>query len=379
MKKKEVNFEVDEDIEIQDTEHITENDITNPFSTKDIKVTNAVISLSSLLSRLEHHEIDLNPDFQRNELLWNRTKMSRLIESIILKLPLPVFYFDVSDPDQWVVVDGLQRLSTLKKFIIDGKLKLHDMEFLINLNGKDYKELDRSLKRIIDETQIVTYQIEAQTPKEVRYSIFNRINTGGLSLNAQEIRQALNQKGIGVKFLKDICESKEFKRIVGVSSQRMLDRELALRFIAFKLTNYRDIGFNRMGAFLDNTMGKLDLIKDEKILIKLKTELLQTLIFAEEVLGKNHRFSRAIASINTTKTINRSLFDIITVCFSQIEDKSAFLIKKESFLLKFLTLLEDGKSGFSRSITEGTSGRNAIEFRFNQMEEIINEVLNENK
>ena len=82
-------------------------------------MSNQVIALESLVRRLKYNEIDLTPEFQRNPDLWNRTKMSRLIESIILRLPLPIFYFDVSNNNKWVVIDGLQRLSTLKKFIVD--------------------------------------------------------------------------------------------------------------------------------------------------------------------------------------------------------------------------------------------------------------------
>jgi len=374
MKNEEIEYE--EDKEVAENK-LSDGNITNPFSTKDIKVTNATIALSSLISRLEHDEIDLNPDFQRNELLWDRTKMSRLVESILLKLPLPVFYFDVSNPDRWIVVDGLQRLSTLKKFVVDKKLKLYNLEFLTNLNDSNYEVLDRNLKRIIDETQIVTYQIEAQTPKEVRYSIFNRINTGGLSLNAQEIRQALNQKGVGVKFLKEVCETNDFKNIVGVSSKRMLDRELVLRFVAFKLTNYKEFTFNNMGDFLDKTMEKLDEITDAEQLSNMKSDLIETLIFSEKILGDKHRFSRSIANGNKTKTLNRSLYDVITVCFSELKNKDLFLTNKGIFINKFKSLLENETSVFSKSITEGTSSRNAIETRFNIMNTLIQEVLNE--
>lgn len=149
----------------------------NTFSSKDIKITNATIPLSSLIHRLKHDEIDLNPEFQRNSDLWDNKKMSRLIESILLKLPLPIFYFDVSNPDKWTIVDGFQRLSTLKKFVVDKKLKLKELEFLKKLNDHKYDDLDRSLKRVIDETPVITYQIEAQTPKEVRESILNRIRS----------------------------------------------------------------------------------------------------------------------------------------------------------------------------------------------------------
>ncbi|MCG3718277.1 DUF262 domain-containing protein [Aliarcobacter butzleri] len=371
-----------EDIEIENEKIIDDNivsDVTiiNPFSTKDIKVTNATIALSSLINRLEHNEIDLNPEFQRNDNLWNRKKMSRLIESILLKLPLPVFYFDVTDPSKWIVVDGLQRLSTLKKFIVDKKLKLYNLEFLTQINDKKYEDLDRSLKRVIDETQIVTYQIEAQTPKEVRYSIFNRINTGGLSLNAQEIRQALNQKGQGVNFLKEICENDIFKKVVGISSQRMADRELALRFIAFKLTHYTEFKVADMGTFLDNAMDMLDKIDDLSRLDKIKHDFFDSLIFSEKVLGRKHRFSRSLAIEENIRALNRSLFDVISVCFSEIEDKNEFLLKKEKFVNKFKNLLLDQQGEFSKSITEGTSGKSVVEMRFRIMNKLINEVLND--
>ena len=359
----------------------TDGYITNPFSTKDIKITNAVISLSSLINRLkeDYDEIDLNPDFQRHANLWNQTSMSRLIESILLKLPLPIFYFDVSNPDKWIVVDGLQRLSTIKKFVVDKKLKLKNLEFLTDLNGKSYNELERTYKRVIDETQIITYQIEAQTPKEVRYSIFNRINTGGLSLNAQEIRQALNQQGEGIKFLDECSQNIIFKKIVNAPSKRMLDRELILRFVAFKLTEnaYKNFPYNNMGEFLDKAMEKLDAIKDNTKLQELQNELINTLIFSEQILGERHRFSRSIADNKKTKTLNRSLYDVISVCFSKIDNQEKFLSKKDIFIEKFLKLLQNESSDFSKAITEGTSGKGAIEKRFEIMENLITEVMNE--
>ncbi len=370
-------------IEIENNEENAydgDNIITNPFSTKNISINNRVIALSSLVDRLRYNEIDLNPDFQRNPDLWDKTKMSRLIESILLKLPLPIFYFDVSNPDKWIVVDGLQRLSSIKKFMVDDdkRLKLHNLEFLHELENKSYDDLERGLKRILDETQINTYQIEAQTPKKVRYSIFHRINTGGLVLNAQEIRQALNQGGNGVRFLKDIAEDNIFKTIVGLKSNRMSDRELVLRFVAFKLPTYQEFAFNNMGEFLDDSMDKLDNIKDETLLENLKQEFLETLKFSEEVFGEGHRFSRSIADGHKTKSLNRSLYDVITVCLSNIDDKDRFLAKKELFIEKFLKFLKDEQSEFTTAITKGTSGKGAVETRFRIMNELIKEVLDEN-
>ena len=373
----EENISLEEELDNDDT-NSEDGNITSPFSTKDIKVSNAIIALSSLISRLKHDEIDLNPDFQRNSLLWDNKKMSRLIESILLRLPLPVFYFDVADPNKWIVVDGLQRLSTLKAFIVDKKFKLRKLEFLTNLNYKSYDELDRNLKRVIDETQIITYQIEGQTPKEVRYSIFNRINTGGLSLNAQEIRQAINQSGKGVKFLKEVAEDDNFIKVVGISSSRMMDRELVLRFIAFKLlplNSANEFKYLDMGAFLDSAMEELDKIQSEENLKELKQSLISSLLFSEQVFGENHRFSRSIALDQKTKTLNRSLFDVITVCFSNIVKIEVFLKNKQRFLDEYIKLLNQQNGDFSISITSGTSSKGAVETRFRIMNELINKVV----
>lgn len=344
------------------------------FSTDNVKINIVTISLSSLINRMKHNEIDLNPDFQRNSNLWTNDKMSRLIESILLKFPLPIFYFDVAVPDKWLVVDGLQRLSAIRKFVIDQKLKLNDLEFL-ELNGKNYDDLERKLKRIIDETNIITYQIDSQTPKEVKYSIFNRINTGGLTLNSQEIRQSLNQSGGAVAFLKNVCDDASFKEIVGMSSKRMADRELVLRFFAFKLTSYDEFNKNSMSDFLDEAMEKLDRIKDDSRLEELKKDLIETLEFTEDVFGEKHKFSRSIAIHGKTKTINRSLFDVITVCFSKVDNKKRFLDNKHIFLNDFKCFLQDERSELSKSIIEGTSSKKSINKRFEIVNELIDKTL----
>jgi len=354
--------------------------ITNPFSTKDIKITNAQILLPSLIRRLEYDEIDLNPDFQRHANLWDANKMSRLIESILLKLPLPIFYFDVTNPDKWVVVDGLQRLSTIYRFFVKQDIKLKQLEFLTHLNGKTYSDLDRSLQRTIDDTQFITYQIEAQTPKKVRYSIFNRINTGGLSLNAQEVRQALNQEGngeekaSGVKFLANVVNDAIFKRVVGISNERMAGQELALRFIAFKILT--DNKFTIMQEFLDLAMEEVDKKSSHELAI-LKQKLIKVLGFSEKILGDDHRFSRSIVDSTKNKLVNKSLFDVLTVCLDEIEDKESFEAKKDLFTAKLKTLLKDESSPFFESITKGTSGKKAKEKRFETIRGLIQEVINE--
>jgi hypothetical protein len=298
--------------------------------------------------------------------------MSRLIESILLKLPLPIFYFDVSDPDKWLVVDGLQRLSTMDRFFTKKDFKLRNLEFLQDFNGKGFDDFDRSTQRVIEETAIMTYQIEAQTPKEVRYSIFNRINTGGLTLTAQEIRQALNQKGDGVSFLSNIVETDEFKTVVGISNKRMRGQELVLRFMAFQIL--QNTQFKTMHNFLDLAMEGIDK-KNKNELEILKKKLINVLTFSEKILGKNHKFSRSMVDDSKNKSVNLALFDVLTVSLNSIQDKDLFIQNKEYFIDEFKSLLKNQDSEFLKSITQGTSGKWAKETRFRIIQDLITKTL----
>jgi hypothetical protein len=349
-----------------------DQDITSLFSVKDIKVTHATVMLPTIINRLKRDEIGI-PDYQRNPDLWSPNQKSRLIESILLKLPLPVFYFDVSNPEKWMVIDGLQRISTIKSFFVEKTLKLKGLEFLKELNGKKCNELPISMQRTIEDTMFVTYQIEAQTPKEIRYSIFNRINTGGLSLRPQEIRQALNQKGEGVKFLKDTVKEPIFKAVVGISNKRMAGQELVLRFMAFKLLD--DVNqFKTMSNFLDLAMEEVDKKNEEELKI-LKNDLIEILEFSEQVLGKRHRFSRSIADENKNKLVNLLLFDVLTVCFDEVQDKELFLQNKDFFVTKLKAMLLDEHADFLFSITKGTSGKWAKDTRFKAIRNLIKQTL----
>jgi hypothetical protein len=353
-----------------------------PLLTKDTKIVTQTIQLSTLIERLKHDEIDLQPGFQRKSGLWTHAQMSRLIESVLLKMPLPLFYFDVANPDKWLVVDGLQRLSTIKRFVVDSQnskteasLKLTEMEFLTELNGLTYQDLPRPLQRVIDETPIITCQIEAQTPKEIRYSIFNRINTGGLSLHAQEIRHGLNQKGIAIEFLKAQCHTPEFLRVVDIQSDRMQDRELALRFFAFRLLEV-DESFTDLPSFLNRAMEKID--EQQTLTPELESlsyQFGQSLAFSEHLLGAGHTFSRAIAG-KGKKVLNRSLFDVLTVCLSQVEDKEHLQRHAQLFKKKLIEMLSDEQSTFSQALMQEIDTKHAVINQFDEMRKLISEIEN---
>ena len=217
-------------------------------------------TIEQLLRRIDEEALDLAPDFQRHANIWRDGAKSRLIESILIRIPLPAFYIDATDEDKWLVVDGLQRLSALKQFMSDKTLRLCELEYLTNLDGKTYDEIERRYQRRIQETQVTVYLIEKGTPPEVKYNIFKRINTGGLPMTPQELRHALNP-GKATKFLAKLATSNEFEQVTNLSKlrkMRMDDREFILGFLAFTLTSYKDYQSEKPALVLENYLnGKM--------------------------------------------------------------------------------------------------------------------------
>lgn len=179
--------------------------ITRPFDPARIKINTQPALIAGLVKRIDYNEIDLAPAFQRKARLWKPENKSRLIESLLLKIPLPVFYVAEDENGNWAVVDGIQRLTTIHDFV-KGKYALSSLEYLTQLDKLEFEHLPRPMQRRIEETSLVINVIQDGTPEEVMINIFKRINTGGMPLSAQEIRNAL-YKGGARKILQDIAKS----------------------------------------------------------------------------------------------------------------------------------------------------------------------------
>lgn len=210
------------------------------FIPADVNIGQKPLNVYNLMERLENDEIDLEPEYQRHGNLWSMDQQSRLIESMMLKIPIPAFYFNAANEEKWGVIDGLQRLTVLKNFLVgqsdeDGKRKKEKfigLQYLSEFNGCTFDELPRQYVRRIKETSIVAYTVEKGTPDAVIYNIFQRINTGGLKLNPQEIRQAL-YTGKATQLIQQLAESDEFLQATqyAIPPERMTDREYVTRFI----------------------------------------------------------------------------------------------------------------------------------------------------
>jgi hypothetical protein len=350
--------------------------IVKPFDPTLIRVEIKPATLGQLISRIENDEIDLDPDFQRKGGIWTEAAQSRLIESILVRIPIPAFYFDGANEDKWVVVDGLQRLTSLKRFVIEGTLKLQGLEFLDTMDGKHFSELPRSLQRRIFETSATVFLIEKNTPPTVKFNIFKRINTGGLPLSPQEIRHALYQ-GPVTQLLIHLSESREFQIATDFSirDERMADRECVLRFLAFSLhppETYRDSDFD---GFLSESMAEINAL-DEQSITQLKNAFNQAMETAFILFGRD-AFRKPITLYKRRMPLNKALFEAWSVNLGQLSRPSIseLIAKNQKVVRDFEGLCAD--ADFSSAISQGTGDPVKVRRRFKRVEELIDTVLHD--
>jgi hypothetical protein len=352
--------------------------IDKPFNPASISIELKSPTISLIIDRLrqEPPEIDLFTDFQRKDDLWDEGKQSRLIESILIKLPLPAFFFDGTDDNRWLVVDGLQRLSALRNFIINRSLRLTGLEFLKNLEGESYDTLPRSLKRTIDTTQIIAHIISPGTPPEVKFNIFKRINTGGLVLEPQEIRHALNQ-GIPARFVAELAAAEAFKTATQnkIDVSRMLDREFATRFVAFYLTSPHDYQPD-LDSFLNGAMQKLG-----KLSANERNDLKKAFIFSMETAARlfgDWAFRKADQFPERRKPVSKALFDVWSVTLAKLSPRQteALLKKKDLVMNNFAALCRNDRE-FWNSISTGTGEKSRTVYRFEAVNRLVMELVND--
>lgn len=362
-------------LEEVETEEDAESEvtITQPFDPSKIRVETKQLSLDTLLSRIENEEIILQPDFQRKE-VWKDSARSRLIESILIRIPLPAFYMDATDDERWLVVDGQQRLSTLRKFVIEQSLSLHGLEFLGEFKDFHFDQLPRPFQRRIRETNVTVYLIERGTPSAVKINIFKRINTGGLPLSPQEIRHALNGAPVTV-MLKELSESLEFRQATRgkIPTDRMADREYIVRFFSFLLTRPADYNAPEIDSFLNETMATINKLSLEER-TRLKNRFLRAMRICREVLGK-HAFRKRYSLDGRLKPINKALFEAWSVNLESLSDSevTCLLERKDQLWNKFIHLM--GDRNFEQSVTQGTGDVKRVKLRFSSIQLLIKETL----
>lgn len=342
------------------------------YDPSKIKVDRAQMSVFQVLRMIELGDLILNPDFQRN-FVWDVVRRSRLIESALLGLPLPAFYFDGIDARRWAVIDGLQRLSTLHEFITNKSFQLEGLEYLSkSAGGKSFDGLPRGMQRDLEETQLTLFIIRPDTPPEVKFTIFYRINTGGLVLTAQEIRHALFQ-GLATKLLKRLASTDDFKGATdwGVSDSRMDARECVLRYLAFHLTPYDDYGKSDLNGFLVQAMKKIN-HADDSTIESLERSFHEAMVRARSVLGRN-AFRKYNLNTGRRGPVNKALLEVWANVLQRYPLEK--LIERRDKLHRLLGVAFEFDSDYSRSLSSGTGSRSTVQLRFERTHQIIQEAL----
>ncbi|MDT0216540.1 DUF262 domain-containing protein [Alcaligenes sp. AB3] len=363
-----------------------------PWNPSKIRITTKNFSLREVVEQIRMDEIDLSPDFQR-EYVWKRRQRTRLIESILLGIPLPAFYFNQEEDATYQVVDGVQRLSTIHLFMNnEHELAAADLEYLKELDGLRYDQLDQAVMRRFRAAQIVVHIIEPQTPDEVKYDIFSRVNTLGSPLSAQEIRHAMSRQRSREFLLvlselpsfdeatarnffrKDRNDSSRWVRDTG----RMMNRELALRFCAFLNFDeevYRQ--FSSLDAYLADFTKRIDGRPasgpsfDDSQLIDMCQKFDLAMRNAICVLGK-YAFRRNPAYASKRGPLNRAVFEAQAIALAKFPH-DLLASHADEVRGRLLSLFEEDE--YVRCITVGTGDWRRVALRLHCTYDAIREAF----
>lgn len=365
--------QIKEETDIEPEDNSIE-DIHGPFDPNAIDVDISVVNLGSLLEQLEYNEIDLQPEFQRESDVWTQVKKSRLIESVLLGLPLPSFYFS-EDPEtnKLLVVDGLQRLCAFSDFCITKKLKLKGMQFLTGLEGWTYDKLDRTQIRRIKSLKVTLNTLRKNTPQRVKLVIFQRVNTAGVPLTSQEMRNALYQKK-ATDLLKRMVKLDSFRKATGgkIPSKRMTDCDFANRFAAFYL--YRKEYDGNLDEFMGDALENINRMSQQEI-DSIHDTFDRSMTICYRLLG-NTAFKRPDPQKpNSFLKTNKAIFEVLGVSIAQLsENEQEILVqRKDRFQNEIYSLFMN--EDFIKSITAGTAKTPQVEYRHTKVQQLIKQVI----
>jgi len=318
----------------------TLNSLQEKARERTVKTQDVEYDLETLVKRIKSETIRLNPDYQRRH-RWPTDVSSRLIESLLLNIPVPVIFIsqdvDVDDESdssvaRYTVIDGQQRLTAIRDFM-SGDLVLSGLEILTELNGSSRRDLPPFLTRRLEDRTIRCLRIDSTLDAQVKYDIFERLNTGSVKLEPQELRNAV-ARGPFNDLIKELSQNIDFRNLLQIDQRdvesnpkvrKMEDVELVLRFFALRDEVYnepRKIGFkdfltNRLVEFNKLTNAELSQMENEfKFCMALIVKMLGPFAFSK------HRVKDGV-SVKRMSSFNAAVYDAIAVGFNDVNDISS--------------------------------------------------------
>ena len=297
-------------------------------SDKSIAVDNMYLSVSDLKRKYDRlkngitaNTLKLDESFQRNGGIWGRKNKSLFIESVILNIPIPSIYLSEDKEGTLIVIDGRQRLSTLFDYM-DDKFKLSGLSILLELNGKKFSQLVDNLakyKSKIEDRSLHVAKIRYGTDETFIIETFERVNTKGARLNAQEIRNALHQ-GKSTELLNSISDMYDGDNQI-IDKSRMKDKYLILRYISMKyyylaLQDNKKVEFKSITDYLASIMKLLNKATDEYI-NEIKNDFINSYDRAIKIFGSKRAFR-----LSEQTPINMVVFEMTLLIVSLLQSES---------------------------------------------------------
>ena len=327
-------------------------------------IRNETRTVHDVLRRIERGEFVMDPDFQR-DFIWSPDKQSKLIESVVMRIPLPVFYLAEDDRERLVVVDGLQRLTTFQRFV-NNELKLH-LKDRPELNGRRFGELTPKLQNRVEDCNLILYVIDARVPEQARLDIFERVN-GGVPLSRQQMRNCLFM-GKATRFLKDESQTSAFLEATGKSlrTETMRDREFVNRFCAFQILDLED--YRDMDDYLAASLRKMN--GQSFCLPTLSSQFRTTLQNNYFLFGK-YAFRKHEPGQDRRVVLNASLWDVMSTGLSRYSPQTVEE-RAEGARGGFYNLMANGD--FIESITRGPNSVNQVKRRFEMANQVFGRIF----
>lgn len=293
---------------------------------RTVKTQTVEYDLETLVKKIAKGVIKLNPEYQRKH-RWSNEASSRLVESLILNIPIPYVYIsqdvDVDDDiedegvSRYSVIDGQQRLTAIYEFIT-GKFNLSGLEVLSSLNGMFYKDLPAFLVRRLEERTIKCLRIDSTLDEQVKYDIFERLNSGAVKLEAQELRNAVC-RGPFKKLLKILAKNADFAESCNLTPdsakvKKMEDEELVLRFFAINYADGYKTYTGKFKKFLTDKMSFFNTLPESELknMEKMFIDVFERINSIETPFAK-YKIEHGV--MNKVSTFNVAVFDAVAHIF----------------------------------------------------------------
>jgi hypothetical protein len=379
--------EINEEIYFDDEGDEPESEVIDEGPTK-IYTEQGDPEIDGIYQRWKRGKLDVQPDFQRY-FVWDIIKSSRLLESALLDIPLPVVYLTEEQDGKIYVIDGQQRLTSFFAFM-DGyfpdkkgkPFKLTGLKVLKEYQGKLFNQLPEEIQDKIRYCKIRTITFKKESNPNLKFEIFERLNTGSVPLNTQELRNCI-YRGRFNNLIKELASDKDFLYLLGLNQpdKRMKDIELVLRFASF----YHNTHINYKSPiknFLNNEITRFQNISD-KDAEQLRNAFKNSVSIIRSLLGEN-AFKRYYKGNEKNPNgyweksrFNASLFDILMDSFARV-DKNIVYGNLDAIREALIALMTSDPE-FIDAIEIGTSEERKVVRRFDKWRIVINEILGNQK